>query len=221
MAIRFPTSADYLKITSGFPSLTAYTISGWFKCFSFNASTGYLFSRGDVALGGVPDRLFLGSNPTSAPANALTVSTSVDPSWHDGPTPAPTATWFWAALAKNGTADFNLYYNGLLVNGPFTSFDPTSDVLALATGFSGGVPGTTHAPDSAAAGLKMWEAKLSADELLKEFSSYAAIRATNLYAVWPLTAAGDLNDVSGNAHHWASGGTPTTVDGPTTRGTPR
>lgn len=63
--------------------------------------------------------------------------------------------------------------------------------------------------------LRIWSIELSQAEIEFEWASATVVKTANLWADYPLTIAGDLNDASGNGRHLVAGSTSvTTEDGP-------
>lgn len=220
MAIRFPTVNDYLKITAGLPATSAWTWMGWYAVFSGSGvGSDNFFSRGSSGATPPAGRFNLYLRAAATPTESLSVGTNTFV--NSGTTPPPLdGTWFPVGVVKNGAA-VQIYYKGLPdLLGTLDVTAPVEDILLISVGVDLEAPSVGQHLDCATAAHKLWEAALTDDEMRKEMASFSPIRSANLYGRWPLTGASDLNDVSGNAHHWTAVGTPTTVDGPTTRGTP-
>lgn len=96
------------------------------------------------------------------------------------------------------------------------------DSGTVAVGTPSGITVGGRAPSDATewlngriAHLRIWTAELSQAEIEAEWASATPVRTSGLWADWPLTGAGDLNDASGNGRHLSAGSTAvTTEDGP-------
>lgn len=53
---------------------------------------------------------------------------------------------------------------------------------------------------------RIWSAALSQAEVAAEQFSHTPVRTSNLWGAWVFNGESDINDVSGNAHHWSPSG---------------
>lgn len=125
-------------------------------------------------------------------------------------------TWYWLAITSAGTAIGNLigYLKADTANS-WTTISNNSTVDSLAPdrifvnddGYNSG--GTSN---MVVGGLKVWDAVLTAEELLNEAQCIRPLRLANLNLWAPmvdLTLAGCNTDYSGNGRTLSNGGTPT------------
>jgi hypothetical protein len=116
----------------------------------------------------------------------------------------PLNTWIHLALVHRSDNVYEAYVNGLSV-GTLAAMGGK----ALATRFWIGAFGWASSSgfDGCVTNAKVWTHALTGPEVLTEAFSLALTRTANLWAHYPLIAAGDYSDVSGNERHFiVSGG---------------
>lgn len=110
-----------------------------------------------------------------------------------------------------------IYLDGVLEitvsDQPMSSLGPGAIIAYM----DGGPTGVTPAPRMT--GTKMWEAPLTAAEIVTEMTDYVVVRTNNAYQEAHLASASDLTDSFGNNNDWGidpaeSGALATKADGP-------
>lgn len=204
MAVRFDASADALYRTASLPTITSFTIMGWFNVITnrsaystfmeyglFDGGTWYNLSTN--ATGGTTVTLALTNGSSETLGGTLTVG-----------------TWAHLAMTVSGTgAGQNLVYrNGVLNITGAGSSSPTAVRLYIGSNSIG------EWLNGRAAAVKIWSAALTANEILNEMVQYMPVRTTNLNGFYPFFTSTDLKDYGGGATTWTVGGTLTSEDGP-------
>lgn len=202
MAIRSDADGDKFTRTTSLPATNAFTICAfayvsqrdirWNSPFSLHASTSaYIY-------------------PFFNDTNDLRI---------EHPTPGASAVfhvikvgeWFFCAVTGDGT-NFTGY--GGSVGAPLSSATPA---------YSGFTPTALVVNDNAwtgewfngrIAGMRVWDAALSATELLAESKQLAPVRSTNLNGFYPFFDDIVGTDQSGNGRHFTDAGTPTQESNP-------
>lgn len=197
MAIRFDAAADNLSRTTNLPAATGYTAMGWFRIVVDRNDYGSFIAYGTAAgsyhavgldLDGTTLQIYNGGSGGSG--MALTVG-----------------TWYHIAMTSDGTT-LRAYVNGVQstsigYRAPGAKFWIGGDPEGF--WFNGNV-----------AGIKIYDAVLSAAEIAAEMHSYRPLRLANINAWYPCFAGTSerLRDYSGNGRDWTAGGTLTDEDGP-------
>lgn len=210
MAIRLDASADKLSRSSSLPSSSAFTFGGWFKFasspgsygntfFNLSADTNnYIYIQHESGTQKIWGYL-AGSSQTTLTLNAYS-----------------TGTWYYYALARNGTS-MKGYYGAVgaaltEVTATWAATTITPNLLQIGDSVWGGewTDGTLAYP-------KLWDgAQLTLAELEQERYLIRPARTANLYGWWPAFpgATERARDYSGNGYNWTEGGTLTDEDGP-------
>lgn len=197
MAVRYNQTQSLTRTTN---LSSVCTIMGWFQIVTdtnnYNAliwgSTGAATTRILLELDVNGTSLAVYNGTTSAVGTNLTAG-----------------TWNHLAIVHGGSGANNLrgYLNGVLdcqVAGNGTAYD----TLRIGEGLGG------EDFNGRLAALKMYDAVLTAEEILTESRQYVPVRWTNLNAWYPLWSVNDVADYSANARAWTVGGTFTTEEGP-------
>lgn len=180
MALGFNGSTDKLRRTTNLPTNTAFTMMGWFYiAVDRNAFTAFL-DYGNT--GASPDKTL----QTTADGTTLQV--------YDG-TDSVTGTnlqvgkWYHLAMTYDA-ASARAYVNGVL--------DITNPGLsAPGTAISIGNDGSSEFLNGYAAGIKIYNAVLTAPEIQAEMPYYMPVRLPSLNSVYPLRNLSDIFSVAG------------------------
>lgn len=214
MAIRFDASGDRLARTSGLLDFNSpYTCAGWFYIAADrnDFSTFLSFNRNDsanllnedwlgVGANGVQLQLFA-SNASSAPASADGSDLSL-------------ATWYHLAMVRVSATSLLCYVNGV------QTLNNTTDIAGrLAATRQEIASAYTSSPlwlNGRAAHVKVWNAALTADEIVAEMYSFAPQRLANLWSWLPMidTGTNRSSEWSGSGNTWTANGTLADEDGP-------
>lgn len=204
MAVQFDANGDYLFRT-GMVTASAWTMTCWARVDTDNNNYACIFggSGGSaveyIELGADGTSVDVGSFAGAAQGPSLTVGT-----WYflAGTYTGGTATIYWAEAGQALSS----------ATGPGVSLVSTWNVYAGAV-----IHDFSAINDSVFRGslahARLWTAQLNSTELAAEMVSTTAVRATNLWGVWPLAA--NANDTSGNARHLTENGTLAYVADPT------
>jgi hypothetical protein len=207
VSLRYDAQADRLSRTANLPSISAFTAMAWAyrvgagatsynSVFAFGTASGVysLYLRtGGAAVFGVTEW-----------ASDYTGSAIAD------------GTWYHVAMTVAGTGAGQLL--GYL-NGAVNATGAGNSGLTAGTLWAGGhgAAGDNEWSNIRLAGLKIYDAVLTAAEILQEMRQLAPVRTTNLNVWSPAVDASAVNaakDFSGNARDWTVGGTLAVEDGP-------
>ena len=210
MAWRIDSSSDYLRRTASLPATTSFSACGW--CRVVTDRTGqYRFIFGLENTAHPTDSsawMLIGWNNSN---NFYVTHASISDVFASNPS---TTDWFFWALTCSGTATdtFNGYWravDGTALNNKSSfgvSFTPAQMMWSNDT--------FDEYVDCRHAGLKVWDAALTAEEILVESFQLAPVRRANLHLFAPGFAHDQLDDMSGNGRTLTAGGTLTTEEGP-------
>ena len=205
MAVRFSASGQHYQATTGLPT-TVYTITAWVWATDLGSRyrvVHYLRqSSGDhytaIQVRNLPTNIQLSDDISYAFGGVGEVAIS------------PT-TWYRVAAVVNGS---NATFYISAVGDPLTSasvsdFSPpaTPNQLWL------GADPFSNWWDGRFAGIKMWDAALTASEVEAELGQYQPLRTSNLLRWHPFINA-ETTDYSGNGNGLTGGTGATTEDGP-------
>jgi len=197
------TTSDFIEISAtGFPSVTAYTVTFWMQVVTANAGANRTFFT--AANGGSEHRIWRpGSNADDIAINGSSVgafSSNEDES-----------SWYMWALTSAGTgaSDGNAYHWKLGdADGTYGSkvFQPTSftpnEIYIGGTYYSTG-------RNARFCFVKVWDAALSLAELQAERAQGKPVRTSNVNRYHRLTDAAYTSDESGNGRSVTSNGAAT------------
>lgn len=204
MAIRKDASGDTISRTTNLPTITSFTIMGWFKLsvdrntysallsFGTNSSSPYYSILTD---GSGTDLYVYNSSGLTTTGTSLTVG-----------------TWVHAALTVAGTGAGQVAFirNGVATSTHAGSATPTAGIIVI-----GSTPSDNDWLNGCVAAVKIYSAVLTAAEIAKEMQQYLPVRTANLNGFYPmLSTSDDEVDFSGNGNNWTIGGTLATEDGP-------
>ena len=207
MAVRFDASTDALSRTTALPTAPT-TFMGWFRVavdgnqihnfIAAGASTGSIYVQIGADFTGGSTNLFIWDGVNSVNGSNISLT-----------------TWYHITLIIQdpdmALNDSFCYLNGVL---DITNPDTNAATYPYAKIWIGN-DNDSEFLNGRAAAIKIWNAELTAAEILNEMRQYLPIRTTNLYGFWPLfNTAVDQNDYSGNANTWTVGGTLADEDGP-------
>lgn len=207
MATRYDNVADYSVRSASVPSTTSFTVMMWCYDITHAANNFYdmMFTRRggsnvQFALEKISGnyKLVLSDDSTDRGVGSTTVSLN---------------TWFHAAWVSGGTSANYGYLNGVaeFSNVAAGTIGTTSILLGQYDTASGNMNWNGRL-----ACVKIWEAQLTAAEVLQEMYTVIPQRMTNLWAWYPMLpgATERLLDYSGNGRDLTAGGTLTDEDGP-------
>jgi hypothetical protein len=198
MALVFDTTTDALSGTTGNPTVTSFTMMGWFYFTSFasyniclnlgaNASTQYYQVVSDPTLA---NRFALYNSAATSSGNVLSLN-----------------TWYHLAMtvAGTGAGQFLGYQDGALAVTHAGSATPTNAKMWV-----GNNPDSDGCSGMRAAAVKVYGAVLTAAEILLEMWQFLPMRTANLNRFVPmvdLTLANNSKDYSGLGLDLTVGGT--------------
>lgn len=193
MAVTFDANTDKLSRTTGLPTITGFTMMGWFR---ITAHTDYqtFLCYGDTS----------GSTYYDFGCNASEATALWNGTGEDLGTTLTAGQWYHCAMtcAGTGAGQLNAYLDGVL-----------EATLAGAAGVSAETISVGNDPSGEelrgdAAGIKIWDAVLTLAEIFNERRQILPIRTANLNSFYPLfSTADDEIDFSGNGRTWTVGGT--------------
>ena len=206
MSLRFDASGDSLTRTTNLPTITAFTMMGWFYLVSDTNADEPFFEIGHATnINSTYMALFDGGGN-----NHFTL-------WNgNGGLDSVTlnmSTWYHIAMtvAGTGAGQFKGYLNGALSITHAGNAAPTSAKLWIANDTL-----ATHLNGRAAA-IKIYSAVLTVDEIAQEMWFYRPIRTANLNTWLPCvdpTTNNNATDISGNGYNMTVNGTLGFEDGP-------
>jgi hypothetical protein len=126
-----------------------------------------------------------------------------------------TSTWHFAAQSVSGTT-FNCYIRSITDSSFTTATDDASSSSYVATSWyrCGAAGITSNRMDGYVAGVKIWEAVLTEDELWTESQRLTPVRFANLHSCYPLIGNHGTQDIGPNGYAFTEVGSPTVQDGP-------
>lgn len=202
MAVRFDNILDDMTRTTNLPSISSFTMMGWFRIavdldaistfMAFGVTTGNDYYRIDTDSDGTTLRIH--NSASALTGSALTVG-----------------DWNHLAITVSGTGSgqFLAYLNAVLNITHDGDSGPIAEVLHI------GNSSALASSDGNAAAVKIYDAVLTAAEIAQEMRQYLPVRTANINAFYPLlTTADDQVDYSGNARTLTVAGTLATEDGP-------
>lgn len=205
MAVRFDNSADTLSRTTNLPTITSFTMMGWFYLTNSRTSgaTETMLAFGDT-LGVKFYQFYDNNNLTFTLWNGLTDTVG---------STFTAATWYHLAMtcAGTGAGQFLGYLNGVLnITAPGDT-GPTASKIFI------GNDSASEWWDGRFAAIKIYSAVLTAAEIANEMRQYIPIRTVNLNGFYPMSGATVTDfttDYSGSANALTAAGTLTREDGP-------
>jgi hypothetical protein len=202
MPVRLSTST-YLTNTTG-PSLSDFTIMGWYRALSIPADNQYsaVFTRGAIPVGGNAGMgLYLYKIVGQSVKWSLGDQASDNTS-----TVSPVANlWYHVCWSRAGNANDIVYINGVPIIGPVNLNEANvSTQLSL----FGDPYSSVGAGDLS--GVKIWTGvQLTLREILLEMRQLAPVRQANLWAFYPLLTADNM------LRDWGPGRNTLTLSGTT------
>lgn len=201
MAIRFDTIGDVISITANLPTITSWTIMGWFKIttdtndytafFKFGTATGAAYIL-ETASDGTTFQLW---NNAENNGSTLTVG-----------------TWYHLAMtvAGTGASQALAYLNGILDITASGSPNPTAALIVVGDYVTAGdTPLNGCVQD-----LFVYSAVLTQVEIAQQMRQRWPVRTANLNRWSPCLTAAEAAIDYNNVGNWTVGGTLTTEDGP-------
>lgn len=206
MAVRFDASGDSLSRTTNLPTISAFTLMGWFYLSADRDANANLLAFGDSAGGGYVQAYV---NQAGA-SNALSLFDGAGTA--TGSTLSNT-TWYHVALTCSGFSggtERDVYLNGVLD----CQLTGLSASAASAEKIWVGNDNDTEFLNGRAAAVKIYDAVLTASQIVQEMRQILPASTVSLNAFYPLWGSGDVTDYSANGRSWTVGGTLATEDGP-------
>lgn len=204
MALRFDATADRLTRTAGLPSPSLFTMMGWFYLsVDRNDFTTFLTLEDAGSFGNLLQTNGTGETLTIWSLSNTTVGGIL-----------PIATWTHLAFTSDGTS-LRAYINGVL------NITRVGITTASITTMTFGNDNINEFLNGRGAAFKVWDATLSADEILTEMRYYAPVRLQSLHLWAPCFDTATVTDLSGNARDLTIGGTLAVEDGPPIAFAPR
>lgn len=218
MAVRFDGSTDSLVRTANLPSELLFSICGFarrqgnggttFESMFVLRDAGYLAWAG-YELNRSTSQLII----TGTTSNANVVAMPANGTWY----------WWGATSAGSGAGQLVGYYRALdsttlsTASAQTSSF--TQSTLEIGTG---NVGGTTEWFNGDIYGVKLWDATLTAAEMLSESLQVFPRRLQNLHAFWWLHSAdtAGYRDLGPLVRPLTAGGTPISAENPPVRLSP-
>jgi hypothetical protein len=201
MAVRFDAGADFLYRASSLPLMDAVSFACWLYLvtdrntgsgiFTVINAAGTVYEVLSVGLDGTSLAMYNSSNLGGAAGSQLTVG-----------------GWQHVAYTR-GPSSHIAYLNGVQ--------DSTlTENLTVTTGGMYIGSDTVNPTDSRMAAIKIWDAQLSAAEVVQEMQTIRPQRFANLHIWTPaMVSSGERSrDYSGNGRDWIEQGTLTDEDGP-------
>lgn len=201
--MRLTSSAMYFNRTTNLPSITSFTILGWFKLTANIGGYNGIFSIGNNVGGGA--FYFVGTNGDGTSGQVWNGSTNNTGAAYT------IGTWYFLALVVDGTSTNNcrLYRNAVLDISCAGNASVTADNLYI------GRDTTGDAADMSANNVMVYSAALSLTEISKQMYQVLPARRLNLNSWTPFANVNDFRDYSGNNNHWTMTGSPTWEPGVT------
>jgi hypothetical protein len=200
MAIRFSASGESLSISS--PPSGDITIMGWLRMTSDRGTYATMFAVGGAWGSGMRhfdldsgDEMHLYNGDTEDNGTSLSIE-----------------TWYHVCLTDSDSNDRTRgYLNGALDVTVTRSANRATDTMYVGNNYN------DEWQDGRMACIKVWNAELTADEILQEMHSIRPV--TNLDTLWLWTpgfpGSGErARDYSGNGRDWTENGTLTDEDPP-------
>lgn len=199
----FDASTDRALITtSPLSNRAAYTLTCWF-CPTSLAAAGLIFSLNNNDMFDTNEDYGIGTDGKLFVASSFFSSTP-------GTTVLSVDNWYWLAFVRTSqTGDIQIYLDSVQEVTLTDSTEFGSQATRMELG--GATSGDLGPLPCRIAYARAWTAALNTTQIAAEKNAVSAVLATNLYGDWPLQS--DLNDISGNAHHWTGTGI-TFGDGP-------
>ena len=203
MGRNFNGSSDRLYRTTGNPTITSFTMMAWVRFTSF---PGWCLPLSIGQSGGGGTYYAMGTSATTGPNNLVIT--------HPGglvaaATPS-TATWYHLAMTVAGTGASQClgYRDGSLVITHSGSATPTNARMEI-----GNNTDSDYLNGDMCA-VKVYDAVLTAAEILQEMRQIAPVRTANINTWLPLVDGSPTVDYSGVGGNMTSGGTITVTSNP-------
>jgi hypothetical protein len=200
MAIRIDASGEYLRRTANLPTTGAWTACCWY----YYTGDGYYWAS-VIALEGSTGNYQLIQWDG---ANFTVQSTGSNVANLTAPT---TGAWYFVALVSNGT---NLVAYKRTLAGVWDSQSISAGSSFTPTTLTFGADLGDEYINGRLAGIKVWNAALTAAEIYQEAETLRPQRFANLNLFCPVFPGERTKDYSGNGYTLTEGGTPTDEDPP-------
>lgn len=210
MAVRFNAAAESLTATASLPSITAFTVMGWFNANSFSSlSSASIFFRFGDATGSNAYYIYTTSGASANPIISTGTSNSFD-----GGTNLNTNQWYHVAMVVRGTGAGQVegWFDGVQ-NSAVTADGNASNTAGKLWIGSDALSETF---DGRVAFVKVWGAALPAAEIVQEMRVGRPVRLANLWGFFPMfPGSGErTRDYSGLGNTLTENGTLTDEDPP-------
>lgn len=203
MAVRIDASSKKLQRSALGLEASPYTFMGWVYMDVDKGTFTYWLGADD--LGGSFTYSLIGFGGDGITSEFVTEGTGIT-----GPT-IGLGAWYWFCGVRDPSGPDTFYYS--LEGDPISEVvgDSVRDILATWT-FTVGSDGFDEFVNGRVGYVKVWTAALTDVEVAAERLFSAAIKTSDVWAVYPLIADG--SDTSGNGRHLTEIGAPSYVDGP-------
>lgn len=185
-------TGDKLTRSSGFPTFTSWTLAFWVKMATDMNTYSAAFYWGDNDFN---DGLYVGTTD-----NGTTINVDNFPSGNRQFADFVVGTWVHLAIV-NASSTITPYINGVAQLTITSTQAPSNTIYGFGDVRAGEFVNGYYAY------ARMWEAGLTAAEIVAERNSAYAARTTNLFT--DCSFLSNANDASGNARHFTEGGTVT------------
>ena len=210
MAVRFDASTDFLKRTTGHPSMTVFTVCCWVRVRSSIASWSPIWSLWADS-----------TNNMMLYAKGNSYFSVID-KYDEFPTAInlTAETWYHIAWPRPGNAQSTTYYYRTAGATSYSTRNYTSETptnTSITQHQTGGVDDYDEYLNGEVAALKIYSGvALSLAQIWNESQYYIPVRTSNLFIWSPFVEKDEttFRDYSGNGRNWTEGGTVTYVDGP-------
>lgn len=203
MGRNFNGSTDILSRSSGNPTITSFTMMAWVRFTSF---PGWALPLSLGQSGGGGTYYAMGTTATTGPNNLVLTH----PGGQVTTTTPSTATWYHLAMtvAGTGASQFLGYRDGVNVLTHSGNATPTNAYMGI-----GNNTDSDYLNGDMCA-VKVYNAVLTAAEILQEMRQIAPVRTANINTWLPLVDGSPTVDYSGVGGNMTSGGTVTATDNP-------
>lgn len=201
MSVRFDASGDSLTRTVNLPTITAFSVMGWFQIVTDRNDFTQFIVFGDAT---GPDIYQIGTDSDGTTLNAYNGVDNLGSALTVG-------TWYHLALVCSGVGAGNLkaYLNGVLDITAAGASGPGAGKLWVGNSvFSEFLNGS-------AAAVKIYSASLTAAEVAQEMRQILPVRTANLNGWYPMHGTTALKaDFSGNLNDWTDVSTSFSAESP-------
>jgi hypothetical protein len=199
-AVSFNAISDVLRRTANLPPVGGFTMMGWFRILADTTSYSTFLAMGGNNGSTNTYRLLRCCGNGWQELDVMTGASS----GVAGKLSTPSGAWYHIALtvSGSGTGHVKAYLNGVLKS------TVDGNPATLAQEFSIGNDSRNIWFNGSAADVKLYDAPLTASEIVQEMGRFEPVRTANLNAFYPLqSAAQSTLDFSGNNRSLALGGT--------------